>query len=165
MAEKESLRALTPARRGWYVPVLILAALGMLIAGWSLPTLKLTQVIFFTSTYSIWAGIMELWKSHHYFLAGLIFFFSMIFPTAKLLGLLGIWFAPLTRDVRGKYLDWLEILGRWSMLDVFVVATLIVLIKSKDIVDANAAIGIYLFAGAVMLSMLTTSIINRMARG
>ena len=147
------------------MPILILAAMGLLITGWSLPTLKLTKVIFFTSTYSIWAGIMELWKAKHYFLAGVIFFFSMIFPTVKLLGLMGIWFTPLTRDMRNRYLNWLEIFGRWSMLDVFVVATLIVLIKSKDIVDANAAIGIYFFAGAVMLAMLTTNIIYRMARG
>jgi paraquat-inducible protein A len=162
MSERQSLRALK--RWHWYVPILILISLGLLIAGWSLPTLKLTKVIFFTSTYSIWAGIMELWETHHYFLAGVIFFFSMIFPTAKLLGLLGIWFVPLTRDVRCRYLNWLEMLGRWSMLDVFVVATLIVLIKSKDIVDANAAIGIYFFAGAVMLSMLTANVIYKMAR-
>lgn len=162
MPDKESLRALK--RRHWYVPVLIVISLGLLFAGWSLPTLKLTKVIFFTSTYSIWAGITELWKSKHYFLAGVIFFFSMIFPTAKLLGLMGIWFAPLTRDIRNKYLNWLELLGRWSMLDVFVVAILIVLIKAADVADANAEIGIYLFAGAVMLSMLTTNIIYKMAR-
>ena len=146
------------------MPIMILTAVGLLIAGWSLATLKLTKVIFFTDTYSIWAGIMELWKADLYFLAGLIFFFSMIFPMAKLLGLMGIWFVPLEQETRSRYLDWLEMLGRWSMLDVFVVATLIVLIKSKSIVDANAAIGIYLFAGAVLLSMLTANIMNRMAR-
>jgi paraquat-inducible protein A len=162
MSEKQSLKALKAGH--WYIPFVILAAIGLLIAGWSFPTLKLTKVIFFTSTYSIWAGIMELWKAHHYFLSGLIFFFSMIFPTAKLVGLMGIWFIPLAHEVRSKCLDWLELLGHWSMLDVFVVATLIVLIKSKDIVDANAEAGIYLFAGAVMLSMLVTNVINKKAR-
>jgi len=146
------------------MPAVIFAALGLLIAGWSLPTLKLTQVIFFTNTYSLWAGIMELTKAKHYFLAALIFFFSMIFPTAKLLGLMGIWFVPLDGQSRSRYLNWLELLGRWSMLDVFVVATLIVLIKSKDIVDASAQAGIYLFAGAVILSMLTTNVIYRLSR-
>ena len=82
----------------------------------------------------------------------------------KLLGLMGIWFVPLVPETRSRYLDWLELLGRWSMLDVFVVATLIVLIKSKSIVDANASIGIYFFAGAVSLSMLTTNVMNRLAR-
>lgn len=146
------------------MPIMILITIGLLIAGWSLPTLKLTKVIFFTDTYSIWAGIMELWKADLYFLAGLIFFFSMIFPMAKLLGLMGIWFVPLEQETRSRYLDWLEMLGRWSMLDVFVVATLIVLIKSKSIVDANAAIGIYLFAGAVLLSMFAANVMIRMAR-
>jgi len=163
MPEKQSLMAIK--RRHWYMPALILIALGLLIAGWSLPTLELTKVIFFTSTYSIWAGIMELWKSNHHFLAGVIFFFSMIFPTAKLLGLMGIWFIPLAKDKRSRYLDSLEVLGRWSMLDVFVVAVLIVLIKAGDVADANAAIGIYVFAGAIMLSMLTTNVIYKLAKG
>jgi paraquat-inducible protein A len=160
MSEKQSLRELKS--RHWYIPIMILMAIGLLIAGWSFPTLKLTKVIFFTDTYSIWAGITELWKSELYFLAGLIFFFSMIFPLAKLLGLMGIWFVSLTQEARRRYLDWLELLGRWSMLDVFVVAVLIVLIKSKAIVDAQAAVGIYLFAGAILLSMLTANIMNRM---
>ena len=162
MSEKQSLKELKS--RHWYIPIMILTAIGLLIAGWSLPTLKLTKVIFFTDTYSIWAGIMELWKADLYFIAGLIFFFSMIFPMAKLLGLMGIWFVPLEQQVRSRYLDWLELLGRWSMLDVFVVATLIVLLKSKAVVDANAAIGIYLFAGAVLLSMLMSNVMSRMAR-
>jgi paraquat-inducible protein A len=162
MSEKQSLKELKSSH--WYIPIMILTAIGLLIAGWSFPTLKLTKVIFFTSTYSIWAGIMELWKADLYFFAGLIFFFSMIFPMAKLLGLMGIWFVPLVQETRSRYLDWLELLGRWSMLDVFVVATLIVLIKSKSIVDANASIGIYFFAGAVSLSMLTTNVMNRLAR-
>ena len=162
MADRESLSRLK--RWHWYVPILIVISLGLLIAGWSLPTLKLTKAIFFTSTYSIWAGITELWKSEHYILAGVIFFFSMIFPTAKLLGLMSIWFAPLTREIRNRYLNLLEILGRWSMLDVFVVSILIVLIKAADVADANASIGIYFFAGAVMLSMLTANIIYKMAR-
>jgi paraquat-inducible protein A len=160
MSEKQSLRELKS--RHWYIPIMILMAIGLLIAGWSLPTLKLTKVIFFTDTYSIWAGITELWKADLYFLAGLIFFFSMIFPLVKLLGLMGIWFVSLTQEARRMYLDWLELLGRWSMLDVFVVAILIVLVKSKAIVDAQAAIGIYLFAGAILLSMLTANIMNRM---
>lgn len=162
MSEKQSLKELKS--RHWYIPIMILTATGLLIAGWSLPTLELTKAIFFTSTYSVWAGIMELWKADLYFLAGLIFFFSMIFPMVKLLGLMGIWFVPLVPETRSRYLDWLELLGRWSMLDVFVVATLIVLIKSKAIVDANASMGIYFFAGAVFLSMLTTNVMNRLAR-
>ena len=163
MPEKQSLSRLKS--RHWYIPLLILTNIGLLIAGWSLPTLKLTKVIFFTSTYSIWAGITELWKSHHYFLAALIFFFSMIFPSAKLLSLLTVWFVPLTYETRAKSLNLLEILGRWSMLDVYVVAVLVVLIKAKDIVDANASIGIYMFAAAIFLSLLTTNLFNKLAKG
>ena len=51
------------------------------------------------------------------------------------------------------------------MLDVYVVAVLVVLIKAKDIVDANAAVGIYMFAAAIFLSLLTTNLFNKLAKG
>jgi paraquat-inducible protein A len=75
-----------------------------------------------------------------------------------------LWAAPLDRVWRRRLLAVLGSLGKWSMLDVFVVSTLIVLIKSKDIADAHAGPGIYLFAGAVVLSMIVTEIIEHMAK-
>lgn len=115
------------------VPALLAIALILLILGWCLPTLKLTKAIFF--------------------------FFSMIFPVLKIILLIIIWFHPLTETSRIRLAHWTDTLGKWSMLDVFVVAILIVLIKSKDIADATAGIGIYLFTAAILLSMFASTLI------
>jgi paraquat-inducible protein A len=151
-------------RRRIDVPVLLLLASGLLAAGLSQPTLILTKVVFFTDTYSIWRGIVELWTHSHQVLGAMIFFFSIVFPIGKLAVLSVLWTAPIDRVWRQRWLAVLGSLGKWSMLDVFVVSTLIVLIKSKDIADAHAGPGIYLFAGAVVLSMIVTEIIEHMAK-
>ncbi|MHB1156856.1 MAG: paraquat-inducible protein A [Phycisphaerales bacterium] len=146
------------------VPLLLLAAAGLLAAGLSQPTLQLTKIVFFTDTYSIWRGIVELWTHSHQILAAIIFFFSIVFPIGKLVALSVLWTAPLGELWRRRLLTGLAILGKWSMLDVFVVASLIVLIKSKDLADANAGPGIYLFAGAVVLSMIVAEMIEHLAK-
>lgn len=147
----------------WYCPAGIIIAMGLLVVAWFLPTLKMTTAIFFHDTYSIWTGITELWGGEHYFLAGLIFFFSMIFPLGKLLLLLGLWFFRMSRRRRMRMLYTLELLGKWSMIDVYVVATLVVLIKAKDVADANAQIGIYLFAAAIIVSLIFSNWIKALA--
>ena len=48
----------------------------------------------------------------------------------------------------------MEWLGKWSMLDVLVLALMIFYIKSNGIADASSQPGIYFFFGAVLLTML-----------
>lgn len=162
MSDRKSLMEVHRMRLD--VPLLLLVAAGLLAAGLSQPTLKLTKVIFWTDTYSIWGGIVELWTHSHQILAAIIFFFSIVFPIGKLAALSVLWAAPLGPVWRKRLLTGLAVAGKWSMLDVFVVATLIVLVKSKDIADANAGPGIYFFAGAVILSMIVAEMIEHLAK-
>ena len=69
-----------------------------------------------------------------------------------------------TDDQRLRVFKWLEILGRWSMLDVFVVAMIVVIAKSGGALKASPKIGIYLFAIAVLLSLVVTVHIRSLAR-
>lgn len=50
------------------------------------------------------------------------------------------------------------------MLDVFVVAILIVLTQSKTRLDAEPREGLYLFSIAIMLSMIATVVVERLAK-
>lgn len=45
-------------------------------------------------------------------------------------------------------------LGKWSMMDVLVVALLVLTAKSSGLANAASAPGVYCFAGAVLLSMI-----------
>jgi paraquat-inducible protein A len=162
MDERQSLAARYP--KHWYVPALTsLALVTLLVAVW-LPTLRLSKIVILNETYSIWRGIVELWKSEHYILALIIFFFSMLFPVAKLVMLLAIWFKAMNCQVRDRMLHWLGVLGKWSMLDVFVVAILVVLIKAGAATNATADVGIYLFAAAIMLSIIASLLVDLLAK-
>lgn len=161
-AAPKSLRAFHPLR--WDVPILTLAAMGALITGLVLPVMSIKKLIFWHDDYGIVDGVLALWSNKHYFLACVIFAFSLVFPNLKLATLECIWFIPMSHSARRKALHWLAVLGKWSMLDVFVVALTIVLSTTSAFGDISPRSGLYVFAGAVLASMLLTMEMGRLAR-
>lgn len=146
------------------VPVLLIASMTLLGFGLFLPTMRTEKLVFWEDTYSILNGVVALWQEKHYLLSAVLFFFSMVFPVAKLIALGVIWFAPTGKNTRVTILKWLLVLGKWSMLDVFVVAVLIVITQLKGAIDAEARIGIYLFAAAIVGSMIVAHLIEHIAK-
>jgi len=47
--------------------------------------------------------------------------------------------------------------GKWSMLDVFVVAVLLATVKLGAVANVQLHYGLYLFAAAVILTMIVTA--------
>ncbi len=159
---RQTLRELHP-RQTLIVPALLVLSTALLLIGLSLPLLY-SQKLFWESTYSVWVGILALWRQGEQLLATLLFFFSILFPSVKLLALAIIWFVKLSEHKRVVLLHWLGLLGKWSMLDVFVVAILIVLVKLGPFVKIEPRAGVYVFAAAIVASMFTTMHIDRLAR-
>lgn len=162
---KRSLRQAYPKRIE--VPILILLASVLLIIGLTTPVLTVQKKILFWeegNTFSILSGVFSLFRENRYFLATVVIFFSMIFPLRKLLALLIIWTVKLGDSQCKAMLQWLKALGKWSMLDVFVVAILVVAVKLESLANATPQNGIYTFAVAILLSMAMTFYIDRLAR-
>ena len=61
-------------------------------------------------------------------------------------------------------MNWLSHYGKWSMLDVFVVALLLVIVKLGVLATVEVHYGIYMYAAAGLLIMLCTTIINSIAK-
>lgn len=146
------------------IPVYLILLLGLLITAQCLPVLSIKKFVFWKSQYSLWSGTIGLFRDQHYSLGVILLIFSIFFPFAKLCTLLVLWCGKFTDDQRLRAFKWLEILGRWSMLDVFVVAMIVVIAKSGGALQASAKIGIYLFAVAVLLSLVVTVYIRTLAR-
>jgi len=157
-----SLRDLQP--RHLEVPALLLVSAILLIFGLTLPTVTLKELVFWKHTFSILSGIQNLFKEGHYFLSVIIFLFSVVFPIAKLATLGTLWFARLPRRKRLFLLRWLGALGKWSMLDVFIVAIMIVISMTSGLMSAEPHVGIYIFGASIMLSMIATMRMNRLSR-
>ena len=73
--------------------------------------------------FSIAQSTLDLWHAGGQELAALILLFSGVWPYTKQLITLSLWFLPpsvvsVTR--RGHFLVWLDILAKWSMIDIFV---------------------------------------------
>ena len=160
-----ALREFYPSRHD--VPVFIATAFGVLVTALSLPLITVEKTVLWRhweNHYSVFTGIVELAKHGDQILALIVFFFSMVSPFAKLLALSIIWFRKLDDDQRGKTLHWLGVLGKWSMLDVFAVAILVVAAKLRSLTQVQPRIGVYMFGLAILLSMLTTMHVERLTR-
>ena len=116
-------------RRKRYIGWLLWAALILLIVGLFAPMMTLKKFFFLQHEVSIYMGLIGLFDEGHYGLFFVIFIFSICFPLAKIFSLAFVWYGESTEERRKTLLHRIEALGRWSMLDVFVVALLVVTIK------------------------------------
>ena len=138
----------------------ILAAV-LLVAGWVLPIMTVERFLFLSREISILQGVAELWSGDEAFLAIVIGAFSVLLPAVKLALALYLWFhAEAGSQQLRRALGLLELAGRWSMLDVFVVALLVVAIRTSLIDDVTVHPGVYVFTAAIVLSLV---VVQRMA--
>ena len=135
--------------RGWdrLVPGALVASLALLIAGLALPVMTVEKFFVFSARFSILGSLEALWRAREYFLFAAVALFSVAFPVTKLAACLAAWYGARLPT------GWIEELGRWSMLDVFLLAILLVTIRGAG-TGARTEIGLYVFAGAVVISML-----------
>jgi len=137
---------------------LLIAAAGLLLYGLQAPILTLEKFYFFTNTVSLLSALQQLAQEAEWGLFVLIGAFSVVFPILKLLILLLIWNFDAARGERHRrHLHWLSVYGKWSMLDVFVVALLVVSVKLGVMAQAHVEIGIYAFAASVVLTMFLSA--------
>jgi len=158
---KKSLQELYPERLD--IPLLILLAGILLSIGLTLPVLTIRK-IWEKNTFSVISGIQNLYHDKQYFLAFIIFFFSVVFPIVKLCSLGVLWVVRLKEEHQKSILYWLELLGKWSMLDVFVVAVIVVAVKLGVLAKAEPRKGIYVFAVAILTSMVVTFLADNLAK-
>jgi paraquat-inducible protein A len=145
-------------------PLIALAGV-LLVAGWLLPIMTVERFVFLSQRVSILDGAAELWEAGRYGLFAILVGFSIAFPAFKLIVAGYLWFAGgLTDAARRRLLGVLDALGRWSMLDVFVVAVIVVAAQLSIVSDIQLHGGIYSFAAAVVLSMLVIRRLTSLAQ-
>ncbi len=141
------------------LPALIVASAALTLGlSYTLPTVTFRTITSkVPEVYSIWGGIVSLWRDGNVVLAPVVFLFSIVFPVAKLV-LLGWVIATSRRGVaRGRWelVEWLRWLGKWSMLDVLIIALFVGSIRI-GLATASSLVGIHVFSAAIVLSMLAS---------
>ena len=154
LTRREALAAGLRGPDRWLGP-LVVAAAGLLVLAWFLPLMTVERFIWWREDLSIAESIFALAREGEYGLFAVLFVFSVLFPAAKLIVCFAFLYRVDATDRRlRRWLAWVDAFGRWSMLDVFVVALAVVAIKISVVSDVVVHAGVYVFIAAVVLSML-----------
>lgn len=108
---------------------------------------------------TIMGGVILLWQTGSYPIAAVIFIASVLVPVGKLIILLWLNYTVQTglEMKQNERLFWYrvtEFIGRWSMVDVFVVAILVSLIQLGNTMSIYPGPAALAFCGVVILTML-----------
>ena len=141
-------------KQGIIINLLLLASLASLIIGITAPLLTLEKLYFFENTVSLVSTVKELFYQKEWFLFIVIALFSLCIPILKISGLLLILNMEYKKgSFFDKTLHLIEIIGKWSMLDVFVVALLLVSVKLGVLAKVEVHYGLYAFTISVLLTI------------
>ena len=112
--------------------------------------------------HTILGGAIELLQAGSWPLALLVFVASVLVPVLKLVGLGLLVLLARRRSVkrlrsRTRMFQLLEWIGRWSMIDVFMLAVLVALVQSGALATVIPGLGAVCFSAVVVTTMLAAS--------
>lgn len=107
---------------------------------------------------TIVGGMMSFWRTGAYPIAIVIFTASILIPFLKIVALTWLCLAATGKlhpspAMLGRIYLFTELLGRWSMVDIFVVGILVSLVQLGNYMTISVGSGALAFAGVVMLTM------------
>ncbi len=109
---------------------------------------------------TIWDGIRSLYDENMLITATIVLMASIIIPVFKLLALFFIIvteYCNVLYNMRTSLLAFVDYIGRWSMLDIFLVAIMVALVKFGSFATVSADAGTYLLGCVVILTMLASA--------
>jgi paraquat-inducible protein A len=148
------LRKPNSLARTW---ALLMAALVLYLPANLLPVMH-TSSLFGAQKDTIMSGVVYLWTSGSWPLAVLVFIASIAVPMLKILAIgflaasanLGSRWQPVQR---ARIYRIVELVGRWSMLDIYVIAILTALVQFNALATITAGPAAIAFGAVVVLTM------------
>jgi paraquat-inducible protein A len=111
---------------------------------------------------TVWDGVVKLADMDQWFVATVVFLASIVVPVMKLAGLLYLVvtirfrIGRRLRD-RARIYRFIDVIGPWAMLDVFLLAALVGLVQLGQIATVLPGPGLVAFAAVVVLTMLASA--------
>lgn len=111
---------------------------------------------------TIMSGVVVLFRDGSYFVSIIVFVASVCIPVGKFVIIAGLALSlhfqwSMTESTRHTLHSITEIIGRWSMIDVFVVAVLAALIQLGALLNISPEVGINAFAASVVFTMFSAN--------
>ena len=135
-------------------PYLLMTAAISFGLGIVLPLVRFEKLYFFTDTPSLLGIVGGLWKDGSLALALIVAIFSILFPLIKMAMAFRV-------AVNGGALPkWANLLSKWSMMDVLLVALVVFAAKTSGLATAISQPGIWFYALSVV-ALAVTSLDNQ----
>lgn len=139
---------------------LALAALVLYVPANLYPILKM-DIYGAYSESTVWDGVVSLWQHNEYFVAIVVFLASIVIPLVKLLGLFFLvvsvkWGHGRRLRGRTRVYKFIDAIGPWAMLDVFLLAILVALVKLGALGHVLPGPGLLPFSLVVGLTILAS---------
>ena len=155
--QNEDDNAATPYQRAGraqiVIPIMLVLSVLFNVAALIAPFYTAKMFLHDPYTFTLPRSVLLMWDHHFYFIALLIFSFSIVFPFLKLTVLFYTWFFCRNATRRERLITIVGPLGKWSMLDIFVTIILMVLTNDRVLITSSLKIGVYFFLAAILLSM------------
>lgn len=108
---------------------------------------------------TIMSGVIELVNYGMLPIAAVVFVASILVPTFKLIGIALLLYSiqrhqPMSARQRILMYRFIEWIGRWSMLDIFVIAILVAVVNFGSLASIEPGLGAAAFASVVIMTML-----------
>jgi paraquat-inducible protein A len=144
--------------RAW---ALLIAAAIMYVPANYYPVLEI-EILGRSENATILGGVVELFHAGMWEIAALVFFASITVPMLKILGLgyllISVHFKSCWRlRDRTQLYRLIEGIGRWSMIDMFMVSILVALVQLGGVATIDPGIGATCFASVVVITMFAAA--------
>ena len=141
-----------------YTWALVIASIILYIPANVLPMMEV-ETFAGTQADTIISGVIYFLETGSYLIASVIFIASIIVPITKLIILIYLLISvqkksPLHKKKRKKLYVLTEIIGKWSMVDVYVVAIMIALVHFGGMTEIKAGDGATYFLLVVVVTMI-----------
>ena len=135
----------------------ILVALGILtlIPGITLPMMTVKKLVLVKNTFTVLSGIGALLADKTFGLGLLLLAFSVLFPLGKFALMAAyLYYYPPIPAALARWQSWLGKLAKFSMIDVFFVAQMLMILKLGWLVEVQIHSGIYWYSTTALLSLI-----------
>lgn len=148
------LRKPDSIRRTW---AFLVAAFVLYIPANALPIMD-TSSLFDAQQDTILSGIIYLWKTGSWATALIVFIASVVTPLVKLIALTVLLISVQRKatwrpHARTRVYRIVSLVGRWLMLDIFVVTVLVALVQIQSVAVVTAGPGAFAFGAVVVLTI------------
>ena len=140
---------------------LIICATLLYIPAMVYPMMEVTRLgVKIEST--ILEGVISFLDMESYFIAIVIFTASVVIPMIKLVGLLFIFISlkinvKMSKNRKIFIFKFIETIGKWSMIDIYVVALLASIVQLDEIFNIKGGVAATSFALMVILTMIAAN--------